>query len=162
SAKVAHDTRWELPLPSRADTVSHLRRVRDQVLEALERGPADEYFVRLSVFHEDMHDEALTYTRQTLAYPPPRLDVPAAAPANRGPWPGDVMVRGGRFLLGAVEGADRFVFDNEKWVHPIELEDFRIARAAVTQAEFAAFVEATRRPPPLYWRRSGRDWERRV
>src|SRR5215471_2372435 len=70
SARVAHDTRWELPLPSRADTLSQLRRLRDQVLEAIERGTAADYFVRLSVFHEDMHDEALTYTRQTLGYPP--------------------------------------------------------------------------------------------
>src|SRR6266436_8245470 len=32
SAKVAHDTRWDLPLPSRALTAGYLESVRDRVL----------------------------------------------------------------------------------------------------------------------------------
>src|SRR6516165_1943949 len=57
SAAVAHDTRWNLPRPS-----------REQTLRYLEGPRADEVcFTMLSVFHEDMHAEALTYTRQTLA-----------------------------------------------------------------------------------------------
>jgi iron(II)-dependent oxidoreductase len=137
----------------------YLRAVRDEVLQKLDE--IDPYFVMLSVFHEDMHDEAFTYTRQTLGYPAPKLDVPRAVPAEAGPLGGDVSVPGGRVTIGAREGADRFVFDNEKWAHEVELDDFRIARAPVTQAEFAAFVDATGAEPPLYWRR--RDaWERRV
>jgi len=31
SAKVAHDTRWELPLPSRSGTIDYLEAVRDRV-----------------------------------------------------------------------------------------------------------------------------------
>jgi iron(II)-dependent oxidoreductase len=73
SAVVAHDTRWDLPLPSRAQTLRYLERVEEQVLERLAQGPrADEvHFTLLSVFHEDMHAEAFTITRQTLAYPAP-------------------------------------------------------------------------------------------
>src|SRR5438270_4180989 len=33
SAAVAHDTRWDLPLPSRAETLGYLASVRDRVLE---------------------------------------------------------------------------------------------------------------------------------
>src|SRR5436309_1891660 len=75
SAAIAHDTRWDLPLPNRAATLSYLQQVRDGVLEQLERQPSPElaYFVQLSVFHEDMHGEAFLYTRQTLGYPPPAL-----------------------------------------------------------------------------------------
>ena len=66
--------RWDLPVPSRQRMFEYLGQVRDAVLELLERGnltPDQTYFVKLSVFHEDMHTEAYTYTRQTLAYPPP-------------------------------------------------------------------------------------------
>jgi iron(II)-dependent oxidoreductase len=85
-----------------------------------------------------MHTEAFTATRQILAYPRPRLPV-SEAPAG-GPCPGDVAISGGRFLLGALPRGP-FVFDNEKWAHPVEVRPFAIARAPVTQGEFLAFVE---------------------
>src|SRR5262245_31173754 len=49
SAAVAHDTRWDLPLPPREETLRYLARVRDAVLELLEQGeptPEEAYFVR--------------------------------------------------------------------------------------------------------------------
>ena len=75
SAAIPHDVRWDLPLPSREETLAYLRSARDRLLERLSEGdPTEEltYFVLLAVFHEDMHDEAFTYTRQTLEYPPAR------------------------------------------------------------------------------------------
>ena len=69
SATVPHDTRWDLPLPTRADTLSYMTEVRDRVLDRLAPGGGDRrllYFVRYTVYHEDMHDEAFTYTRQVL------------------------------------------------------------------------------------------------
>src|SRR5205085_293836 len=85
-----------------------------------------------------MHVEALAYTRQTLGYPRPQgLGRPAADRA--GAWEGDVVVPGGRWQLGSTP-ADGFVFDNEKWAHAVEIAPFRIAKAAVSNAEFAAFV----------------------
>ena len=44
---------------------------------------------------------------------------------------------GRHVLLGRDARRSRFVFDNEKWAHPVEVAPFRIARAPVTQAEFA-------------------------
>src|SRR5690349_8530779 len=76
SAAIAHDSRWELLLPPRAETRRMMRTVLDNVLERLGPGPLTDdelYFHLLPLFHEDMHDEALAYTRQTLAYPPPCL-----------------------------------------------------------------------------------------
>src|SRR5262249_24496477 len=141
SSAIPHDTRWDLPLPDRAATVRYLEETRDRVLERLARGLSDEerYFVRLTVFHEDMHDEAFPYTRQTLAYPAPALPV-AAAPSG-GALPGDVEVAGGVLELGARPGAEPFVFDNEKWAHAVEVAPFAIARAAVSEGDFARFVD---------------------
>src|SRR5437870_6810663 len=102
SARVAHDTRWDLPLPSMAETLGYVDAVLARAVERLaarEPSPAERYFHLLTVFHEDMHDEAFTYTRQTLAYPPPRL--PALPPSAGGALAGDARIPGGTFLLGA-------------------------------------------------------------
>jgi iron(II)-dependent oxidoreductase len=144
SAAIPHDTRWSLPLPSRADTLAYMMAVRDRVLERIEQGKLtenDRYFIALSVFHEDMHTEAFTYTRQTHGWTAPAFSGLEPLISNgAGPLRGDAEVPGGRFLLGA--GHDEpFVFDNEKWAHAIEVRPFAIARAAVTQAEFAEFED---------------------
>jgi gamma-glutamyl hercynylcysteine S-oxide synthase len=179
SAKIAHDDRWHLPLPGRAGTLEFLDRQLRDVLERLDPGSpaASSYLHRLALHHEDMHGEAVVYTRQTLSYPKPQLRYctrrRAAALA------GDARVPGGTYRIGA-RPDDPFVFDNEKWEHEVELMPFAIARAAVTNAEFLQFVEsggygnrtlwpdagwAWREPAraehPLYWRRTDRGWERR-
>jgi gamma-glutamyl hercynylcysteine S-oxide synthase len=165
SAQVAHDTRWDLPLPTRAETLAYLRAVQEGVLDRLREGePSPEwvYFTLLSVFHEDMHTEAFTYTRQTLGYPPPRLSgrdapSPACETDAGGPLPGDVRVPGGTFMLGATPDLP-FVFDNEKWAHPVAVAPFAIARASVTQEEFAAFVEAGGHARREFWSEEGWQW----
>jgi iron(II)-dependent oxidoreductase len=181
SAAVPHDTRWDLPLPDRERTLHDMQGILDAVLERLQTvdtSPEELYFHRLVVCHEDMHAEALTYTRQTLGWPaaPGRADSSADAD---GPLTGDVEVPGGTFTLGAAE-EEAFVLDNEKWGHEVELAPFRLACAPVTQAEFAAFVDddgyargelwsaagrdwraAAGAGHPVYWRREGRDWLRR-
>ncbi|MBI2296580.1 MAG: DinB family protein, partial [Betaproteobacteria bacterium] len=124
SAIVPHDARWSLPLPDFEATLGYLERVLERVLERLEREGATEhvwYFVQLAAFHEEMHCEAFTYTRQTLGYrAPEQAPRPAEGPA-RGPWPGDVEVAGGEFMLGAPPGDGSFVFDNEKWAHVVKI-----------------------------------------
>ena len=165
SAVVAHDTRWDLPLPSREETVGYLRTVCDHVVEGLSTRDVDvreRYFVLLSVFHEDMHDEAMTYTRQTLGYSAPRLwIVPRDVErAPGGPLPGDADVPGGVFRLGAT-AAEPFVFDNEKWAHEVSLRAFALARAPVTQAEFADFVDDGGYRRRECWSAAGWAWRER-
>jgi len=90
SSSVAHDTRWDLPLPSLSDTRKYLADVLGLVLARLAREPENErlrYFVRLSTLHEDMHAEALHYTHQTLGYPQPEFEFGARTGSNSGPGP---------------------------------------------------------------------------
>jgi iron(II)-dependent oxidoreductase len=94
------------------------------------------YFAELSAAHEEMHCEAFAYTRQTLGYP--RLHAARVIFGNA--CPGDVAIAGGEFMLGAHSDGS-FAFDNEKWAHRVKLKPFSIARAAVTNGEFAAFVD---------------------
>jgi iron(II)-dependent oxidoreductase len=178
SIAIAHDLRWGLPLPSLAATADDLGEVQERVLRRLAEGTADPYFVALAVFHEDMHFEAMAFSRQTLGWPAPPAG-PGTAPEGGGDLPGDAAVPGGTFLLGAAPGAG-FAFDNEKWAHPVELAPFAIARAPVTQRAFAAFVddggyrrrdlwseagwrwrEAAGAERPVYWERGEAGWTRR-
>ena len=180
SFKIDHDDRWSLPLPSCQQTLEYMQRVSDAVVERLQgHSPSaqETYLYLLSVLHEDMHGEALTYMRQTLSYPAPKLGSPPAA-LGSGPLPGDVEIPGGTFYLGATPDQP-FVFDNEKWAHPVEVAPFRMARAPVTNAEFAAFVAdggyqrrdcwsyqgwiwrtKAQAQHPLYWQRDGQGWLR--
>jgi iron(II)-dependent oxidoreductase len=161
SAHVPHDDRWTLPLPPRTEVLDYLQRVRDRAQEQLRTGdPTEEdiYFQCLAVFHEDMHTEAFTYTRQTLDYPPPQLSLPATRDdLDDGPLPGDVSVPGGTLLLGASRDLP-FVFDNEKWAHPVEVPPFRIARAPVTNRMFADFVQAAGYQRREWWSEEGWQW----
>src|SRR5260370_17650608 len=89
SAAVPHDVRWDLPLLARQKTLAYMQAVLDRVVDRLEKPVQEEdrYFVKLSVFHEDMHTEAFTYTRQTLGYPLPRLQLTLFQPPTTDPLP---------------------------------------------------------------------------
>ena len=162
SAKVAHDTRWGLPLPDLKATRSYQSEILERVLRRLEREPENRelhYFAQLAVFHEDMHAEAFHYTRQTLGYRNPlQHNEIAAVPGTR--IAGDVELTGGTFALGAPPGGD-FVFDNEKWSHEVQLRPFRISRTPVTNMEYAAFVEAGGYSRREWWSEDGWAWRSR-
>ena len=120
-----------------------------------------------------MHGEAFTYTRQTLGYP--RRQVTAArSGAEAGPVDGDVHVPGGAFSLGADPG-EPFVFDNEKWAHPVEVRAVPHRAGAGHAGGVRGLRRRRRLPPPraverrglgaggrapapthpVYWRRGG-------
>jgi len=158
SSNVAHDTRWDLPLPPLAETRRYLANVLEKTLERLAREPENErlrYFVRLSTLHEDMHAEALHYTHQTLGYADP-LFGDAHLPDERirsGSVPEFLEVAGGTFRLGAEKNEERFVFDNEKWAHDVQVPPFSISARPVTNGEYREYVQAGH-PAPRYWRDS--------
>ena len=182
SARVAHDTRWDLPLPSKADTLAYIQTILDRVLE--KRGTSgpeasggaerydEAYFIRLALVHEYMHAEAMTYTRQTLGYAPPKIGivqdksaaVQAGAPEKQEevlghskPSRGDAEIPGGTFFLGSTSDV-AFVFDNEQWAHATSVKPFRMARTALSNAEFAAFVDDGGYQRPDLWTEDGWRW----
>jgi gamma-glutamyl hercynylcysteine S-oxide synthase len=163
SAVMAHDIRWELPLLSRASTLAYMERVLESIVAKLSELPTkvEVYFHLLSLYHEYMHSEAITYTRQTLCYRAPRLTIAEQQVAGSGPYPGDVEIAGGEFLLGATHDLP-FVFDNEKWAHRVTLAPFRIARAAVTNQEFAAFVDDSGYTRREWWSKAGWQWRKKT
>src|SRR5205814_2967126 len=122
------------------------------------------YFYTLAALHEDMHAENLTLILQTHGYARPDLDCYVAAwasPAVEADYhPHDVALPGGVFPLGATPD-EPFVFDNEKWAHPVEVAPFAIASAPVTNAEFQAFVDDDGYRRRKLWSHRGWEWRRR-
>ena len=161
SAAIPHEVRWDLPLPGMAETIRYAEAVKGRCLERLDRGLAsegDSFMYRFATFHEDMHTEAYIYSRQTLGYSAPRLGRRAAPETpRRANHPGDAAVPGGTFRVGAEREAP-FLFDNEKWAHPVEVQPFSIAKAPVSHAEFAAFVDAGGYRRREFWSEHGWKW----
>lgn len=167
SISISHDQRWDLPLPGIEETLDYMRTVLDQVKACLAEGDDSvrDYLAQYAVFHQDMHNEAYTYTRQTLGYPAPRFSKPVSHPNDASGRPqdgtgrlsGDAQIPGGRFMLGAA-AEEGFVFDNEKWAHPVEIAPFGIARAAVSNADYLAFVEAGGYDDKAFWSEAGWAW----
>ena len=197
SARVAHDTRWDLPLLETDKTLAYMERVLERVIEATyesgnlrdAEGYDQEYFLNLVLLHEQMHDEAIAYTRQTLSYPPPRIAIVNSAPfakqdesltQTKNDLRNDAEIPAGKFILGNTS-KQGFAFDNEQLAHEVEIAPFAIAKTAVTNGEFKTFVEeggykkrklwtaegwrwrtAASANCPVYWRRKGNDrWSRR-
>ena len=164
SIAVLHDDRWHIDLPSRQSTFEYVCEVEDRVAKLLDHRPiSDElaYFIKLTVFHEDMHAEAFTYMRQALGYPAPRFmeacgnqgaaELPLREPA------GSLEIPGGAMMLGARRDGN-FVFDNEQWEHAVDVAPFTIAAETVTQEDFAVFVDSGGYHCREFWCDSGWSW----
>ncbi|NKC17140.1 MAG: ergothioneine biosynthesis protein EgtB [Gammaproteobacteria bacterium] len=168
SIAIAHHERWDLPLPPLQQTLDYLQRVEDALIGRLGAGTAsalESYLYQFTVFHEDMHDEAFTWARQTLAYPRPdfALEAQLGPPADAagGALDGDVHITGGEFLVGAMGDAP-FVFDNEKWAHAVTVRPFAMARAPVTNEAFRAFVDEGGYGRREFWTDEGWAWRQSV
>jgi len=170
SAKVAHASRWQLPLPSLEATWTFVDRVFASILERLTQPDGETLLhpAQVAALHEQMHAEAFSYSRQTLGYPAaPESVADQADPGECGgsicgplAGGGDIEVAGGLFLLGATPG-DGFVFDNEKWAHPVRVQPFAIARDATPAGAFAAFVDAGGYTDRRWWCDAGWTWRER-
>ena len=174
SARVAHDTRWDLSLLKREETLAYMERVLERVVDRAghdagltnAEGYDQDYFLNLVLLHEQMHDEAITYTRQTLGYPPPKLghlDENCFAKQDTSPaqtnhdLTSDAEIPSAKFILGS-DCEKGFTFDNERLAHEIEIASFTISKTAVTNGEFEDFIEAGGYNRSELWSAEGWRW----
>jgi gamma-glutamyl hercynylcysteine S-oxide synthase len=160
SSRVAHATRWRLPLPDAARTRRYLEQVHERTRALLAQTADDDaamYVYRLAHAHELMHMEAWIYMAQHLA-----LDVSAALdhtqPAAAG-TAGELTLVAQRVTLG--HAGSGFAFDNELGAHEVEVDAFTIDRAAVTWAAYLPFVDAGGYDDEALWSPDGWDWRQR-
>ncbi len=161
SISIQHEDRWQLQLPDLSDTFVYMNDVLQAeliLLKQLELNDLTKYFYLLALFHEDMHNEAFTYTRQTLGYPIPSfIQENEKKELRKAPALEDIDIPGGTFLLGA-ERDGEFSFDNEKWAHEVTVAPFKIAKYAVSNKEYLEFVNADGYQNKKYWIDDGWKW----
>jgi ergothioneine biosynthesis protein EgtB len=107
--------------------------------------------------HEAMHQETLLYMWHRLPFADKRA--PAGyVPTTAGESPARewIEVPAGRATLGVNAGDEPFAWDNERPAYAVDVPAFAIERHAVTNAAFAAFVEAGGYADPQWWRPD--DW----
>jgi len=167
SSVVAHDTRWDLPLPSVPVLRDYLSNVFEDTIQLLGRitlrpDPAALYFIQLAIFHQDMHNEAFAYSWQTAGWPTPGELPVYGLPVMAYPASRPIAIGAADIDVGARIG-DGFVFDNEKWSHRVHVPAFTIDSALVSNGAYLEFVlgdPANR--TPRYWRRWEGKWQQRV
>ncbi|MEO6032641.1 MAG: SUMF1/EgtB/PvdO family nonheme iron enzyme, partial [Burkholderiaceae bacterium] len=179
SARLGHAERWRTELASRHQLDAVLAAQLEACLDAIPSGENDAalYFHRLALFHEDMHGEALAWTRATLGYPAP---AGAALPHQLQRDP--LQLAGATVHMGRSRQEPGFAFDNEMPGRTVELSPFEIDAQPVSAGQFLRFVEAggydeaghwpgeagvwrstVSRRHPLRWRApqgaSGKEWQ---
>ncbi len=161
--------RWDVTLPSPSNTLKYLNHVHEHVQELLSKprmSTYEAYLMLLCIHHQSMHNETMVYTRQTLNQTLPKcLLQPSLHPhhetdlqiaKNQGLFD-DIEVERCLYWIGAWEDG-HFVYDNEKWAHPLPVNPFAISRSLVTNAQFTAFVEDKGYATSRWWCEQGWKW----
>ena len=157
SSRVAHATRWDLPLPPLGEIRQWLASTQAGTLRLLDDLPANAnddslYFFRLVCLHEAMHAEAACYMARTLGF-----SIPGQSPAL--PDGADLHVPAQAWLLGHA-GAG-FAFDNELQAHAVQVDAFSIDAAPISWDRFHEFIEDGGYVDARWWSDEGWQWSRR-
>jgi iron(II)-dependent oxidoreductase len=156
SARLAHDPRWRVALPSRAELVARMAHQLDACIAAIPGGAASDaalYCHRLALFHEDMHGEAFAWLRAALSWPAPEGLALAKWPASA-----PLALAGGAITLGRAADAPGFSFDNEQPAVERVLAPFEIDATPLTNGAFLAFVVAGGYDQPAFWPGAAGRW----
>jgi ergothioneine biosynthesis protein EgtB len=154
--------RGMLTRPGLGDVLAYRRNVDERMLTLLERYPVSGELRRLTelgVQHEQQHQELiLTDVKHLLSLNPLKPAYRKGACSAHAlktslEW---LEYDGGVVHIG-YDGAG-FCFDNEMPRHRQFVEPFKMASRLVTNAEFAAFVEADAYRNPALWLSEGWDW----
>lgn len=150
--------RPSLPLLSPAEARRYVREVRDKALDVLDRTPLTGrrlveagFAFGMIVQHEQQHVETMFATHQ-LRVGAPVLDAPAP-PSGSAPDRPEVHVPGGMFLMGT--DLEPWALDNERPAHAVGVEPYWIDTDPVTNAQYAAFIDAGGYDNPDWWTADG-------
>jgi ergothioneine biosynthesis protein EgtB len=160
--RTRRDNRGDLSRPTVAEVFAYRKYVDAQMNELLNRELSDEIkeLVVLGLNHEQQHQELfLTDFKFILSrnplYPVYRENF-AIEEKTESETGGFVEIKEGIHEIGFA--GDGFCFDNELGRHKVYLNDFRISRNLVTNAEFVEFIEDGGYENFNLWHSEGWDW----
>lgn len=155
---VGHRSRWSLELPPAGALRTYCNEVLDRVLDKLSRTSDDDaalYPYRLALAYEDMRGEVLAEGLQALSVP-----LTSALAAHPIPsWAqGEIRFPGGTIDMGMEAGQPGFVFDNEKWAHPVYVPAFTMDSTLVSNGQYVDFVVDGGYQHAQFWTKAGQQW----
>jgi iron(II)-dependent oxidoreductase len=161
--------RGMLPLPSLAETVRNLARLREQTLQRLDgieldtASPLlrDGYVYALVAQHESQHQETILQTLQLKRGEPYVAPRAWSVPAPEAPllnYGGMVRFPGGTVAVGT--DSEPHAYDNERPSHSVEVAPFEIDVTPVTCGAFLEFVDDGGYEDPRLWVDDGWRWTR--
>jgi len=168
SSDIAHENRWSVEIPSLDVLIQYNAQVIEKTRELLTKqlDPQAAYFLQLSIFHQDMHNEAFAYTWQTLGYSEPFRPFSELLASNELPS-SFIQFSESTVMVGAAPNSG-FIFDNEKWAHAVSLPAFAISNRPITNAQYLEFIESSANqthlnsiPHPTHWKKDGGVWYQR-
>lgn len=166
SSTIAHDTRWEIGLPDLQGTKNYLAEVLADTLKLLgeadalcsqQPAKADQYlyFFRLSVLHEQMHNEAAVFMAKLLDIPltPHHAQRPDVQVSGE---PVQLQLQAGPWTLGW--HGEGFAFDNELPACTLEVPEFEMDSRPVSWSQYLDFIQATGHPLPPFVEYRDAQW----
>lgn len=156
--------RGSLSLRPRAQMLGELDRIRDLVLEQLDKVEFDDanpllrdgYVYNMVLQHEYQHDETILQTlqlKQGDPYPAPRQVEFVEDEKITGEM---VSFDGGPVTAGTDDRA--IAYDNEQPRHQLDVAPFRIDRTPVANGAYLEFMEAGGYKRTELWSAAGRTW----
>ena len=168
SSGIVHDDRWEVQLPSLDILLNYFSEVIERsyaILRSESLTPEQAYFIQLSLYHQDMHNEAYAYMWQSLAYAWPfERSLGSIATQNNNNQIRYIDFPESQLQLGSAPHTG-FIFDNEKWQQDVHVPRFSISSHAVSNGEYLEFLEShylsgksVNEYRPAYWKKEGPIW----
>ncbi|MEO6084912.1 MAG: SUMF1/EgtB/PvdO family nonheme iron enzyme, partial [Umezawaea sp.] len=156
--KHSRSSRPSLPLLTPVEARQYVGEVRNKVFDVLETAKFEGrklldggFAFGMIVQHEQQHDETMLATHQ-LRVGAPVLDAPPPPPGAPLPH-AEVLVPGGHFTMGT--STEAWALDNERPAHQAHTDPFFIDTAPVTNAQYAAFVDAGGYTDERWWSEAG-------
>lgn len=168
SSEISHHDRWSIEIPSLNELLNYNKQVMEKSYELISKQVDAKfaYFLQLSIFHQDMHNEAFAYMWQTLGYPEP-FD-PFSKPLTSIQIPESFIYFDDATVLAGATRNNGFIFDNEKWSHAVPLPSFAISNLPVSNAQYLEFLDSKANlrdlhplPYPTHWKKDGGVWYQR-
>lgn len=148
-----HANRWDLPLPTLAETRGVLLEQLERTLDLLDHAAPDDqglHFFRAALFHEDLRGEQLVAQAQALGIAVPLAPPPAVAARE------PLAFAATRWTLG--DSGAGFAFDVERGPHEVAVPEFEIDAQPVGWAQFVEFQDDGGYDRPELWHPQGWAW----
>jgi len=162
SSLITHSDRWKAKIPPKEELKKYFSLVTQRSFDLLQSdklSPEQKYFLELSIYHQDMHNEAFAYMCQTLNYQCPQNSSVVGYAAKNLSAADKYFNFPEQTLQVGSQKDGFFIFDNEKWQFPVNIKAFSVSKLPVSNQEYLEYLQANPEvAKPKHWRIENNRW----